>query len=74
MKKIAVDIVRDYTGSEDGLESLGKYSNVVLPSLSRLLGEKKVPVSSKMCDYTNKVHVMDAFLLKQINPFLQSYK
>nr|AAU93585.2 hypothetical protein SDM1_52t00011 [Solanum demissum] len=42
VKKIAVDIVRDYTGSEDGLESLGKYSNVVLPSLSRLLGEKKV--------------------------------
>lgn len=42
VKKIAVDIVRDYTGSEDGLESLGKYSDVVLPSLSRLLGEKKV--------------------------------
>ncbi|XP_055810083.1 uncharacterized protein LOC129880178 [Solanum dulcamara] len=42
VKKIAVDIVRDYTGSEDGLESLGKYSNAVLPSLSRLLGEKKV--------------------------------
>lgn len=62
MKKIAVDIVRDYTGSEDGLESLGKYSNIVLPSLSRLLGEKKVAVSSKMlCDYINKVHVMDAW-------------
>ncbi|XP_016474026.1 uncharacterized protein LOC107795823 isoform X2 [Nicotiana tabacum] len=42
VKKLAVDIVRDYTGSEDGLESLGKYSNVVLPSLFRLLGEKKV--------------------------------
>lgn len=42
VKKLAVDIVRDYTGSEDGLESLGKYSNVVLPSLSCLLGENKV--------------------------------
>ncbi|OIT30330.1 PREDICTED: protein HGH1 homolog [Nicotiana attenuata] len=42
VKKLAVDIVRDYTGSEDGLESLGKYSTIVLPSLSRLLGEKKV--------------------------------
>lgn len=59
MKKLAVDIVRDYTGSEDGLESLGKYANVVLPSVSRLLGEKKVAVSSKMsCSYIHKVHIM----------------
>ncbi|KAL2546767.1 ARM repeat superfamily protein [Forsythia ovata] len=41
IKKAAVDIVRDYTGSEDGLRSLGKYSNVVLPSLSHLLAEGK---------------------------------
>ncbi|CAI9756206.1 unnamed protein product [Fraxinus pennsylvanica] len=41
IKKAAVDIVRDYTGSEDGLRSLGKYSNVVLPSLSGLLAEGK---------------------------------
>lgn len=44
IKKAAVNIVRDYTGSEDGLRSLGKYSNVVLPSLSRLLSEEKVVV------------------------------
>lgn len=42
MKKAAVDILRDYTGSDDGLQSLGKYSSIVLPSLSRLLGENKV--------------------------------
>ncbi|KAL0372455.1 UNVERIFIED_CONTAM: protein HGH1 [Sesamum calycinum] len=41
IKKAAVSIVRDYTGSEDGLRSLGKYSNVAVPSLSRLLAEKK---------------------------------
>ncbi|KAL0296907.1 UNVERIFIED_CONTAM: protein HGH1 [Sesamum radiatum] len=40
-KKAAVSIVRDYTGSEDGLRSLGKYSTVAVPSLSRLLAEKK---------------------------------
>ncbi|KAI5679048.1 hypothetical protein M9H77_09998 [Catharanthus roseus] len=41
LRKAAVDIVRDYTGSDDGLQSLGKYSTVVVPSLSRLLAEKK---------------------------------
>lgn len=41
VKKAAVGIVRDYTGSEEGLQSLGKYSSIVLPSLSRLLGESK---------------------------------
>ncbi|KAL8532507.1 hypothetical protein ACS0TY_008921 [Phlomoides rotata] len=41
IKKAAVNIVRDYTGSEDGLQSLGKYSGVAVPSLSRLLAEKK---------------------------------
>lgn len=42
MKKAAVDIVRDYTGSEDGLQMLGMYNSVVIPSLCRLLAEKKV--------------------------------
>ncbi|PIN24083.1 hypothetical protein CDL12_03204 [Handroanthus impetiginosus] len=41
IKKAAVNIVRDYTGSEDGLKSLGKYSSVAVPSLSLLLAEKK---------------------------------
>ncbi|CAN1357282.1 Protein HGH1 homolog [Linum perenne] len=41
VKKAAVDIVRDLTGSEDGLMSLSKHANMVLPSLSRLLSEKK---------------------------------
>ncbi|KAM7464525.1 hypothetical protein LguiA_032646 [Lonicera macranthoides] len=41
VKKAAVDIVQGLTGSEDGLQSLGIHSDVVLPSLSRLLGEKK---------------------------------
>ncbi|KVI05534.1 Armadillo-like helical [Cynara cardunculus var. scolymus] len=41
VKKVAVDIVRGLTGSEDGLQSLASYSKTVLPSLSRLLGEKK---------------------------------
>lgn len=42
MKKAAVDIVRDYTGSEDGIQMLGKYDSVVLSSLALLLAEKKV--------------------------------
>nr|KAJ0194556.1 hypothetical protein LSAT_V11C800410790 [Lactuca sativa] len=41
VQKVAVDIVRDLTGSEDGLQSLASYSKTVLPSLCRLLGEKK---------------------------------
>ncbi|CAA0823864.1 ARM repeat superfamily protein [Striga hermonthica] len=41
IKKVAVNIVRDYTGSEDGLQSLGRYFGVAVPSLSRLLAEKK---------------------------------
>ncbi|XP_047964248.1 protein HGH1 homolog [Salvia hispanica] len=41
IKKAAVNIFRDYTGSEDGLQSLGKYSAVAVPSLCRLLAEKK---------------------------------
>ncbi|KAL3824131.1 hypothetical protein ACJIZ3_020160 [Penstemon smallii] len=41
IKKAAVTIVRDYTGSEDGLRSLGKYSVVAFPALARLLAEKK---------------------------------
>ncbi|CAK9183753.1 unnamed protein product [Ilex paraguariensis] len=41
VKKAAVEIVRDLTGSEDGLQSLGSYSDVAIPSLARLLGEKK---------------------------------
>ncbi|CAH9129016.1 unnamed protein product [Cuscuta epithymum] len=41
VKKAAVDIVRDYTGSEDGLHSLGEHSSILLPSLSRLLAESK---------------------------------
>ncbi|KAL0003913.1 hypothetical protein SO802_011474 [Lithocarpus litseifolius] len=41
--KAAVDIVRGFTGSEDGLKSLAHYANIVLPSLSRLLaGPKEV--------------------------------
>jgi len=42
VKKAAVEIVRDLTGSEDGLLSLSKYASTVLPSLSQLLKEKKV--------------------------------
>lgn len=41
VKKAAVDIVRDLTGAEDGLQSLAKYSDIALPSLFRLLAEKK---------------------------------
>ncbi|KAJ4973392.1 hypothetical protein NE237_006566 [Protea cynaroides] len=41
VKKAAVDIVRDVTGSEDGLLSLANYSEIVIPSLSHLLAEKK---------------------------------
>ncbi|XP_010257204.1 PREDICTED: protein HGH1 homolog isoform X1 [Nelumbo nucifera] len=41
IKKTAVDIVRDLTGSDDGMLSLSRYSEILLPSLSRLLGEKK---------------------------------
>ncbi|KAF2291920.1 hypothetical protein GH714_036112 [Hevea brasiliensis] len=41
VQKAAVDIVRDLTGSEDGLLSLSKYANIVISSLSRLLSQKK---------------------------------
>ncbi|TYG90552.1 hypothetical protein ES288_A12G191100v1 [Gossypium darwinii] len=41
VKKAAVDIVRDLTGSEDGLHSLSNYANTALPSLSRLLSDDK---------------------------------
>ncbi|KAK9090715.1 hypothetical protein Sjap_023892 [Stephania japonica] len=41
VRKAAVDIVRDLTGSADGLLSLAHYADIVLPALFRLLGEKK---------------------------------
>ncbi|GJU75833.1 protein HGH1 [Tanacetum coccineum] len=41
IKKVAIDIVRGLTGSDDGLQSLATYSKTALPALSRLLGEKK---------------------------------
>lgn len=41
IKKVAVDIVRGLTGSDDGFQSLASYSKTALPALSRLLGEKK---------------------------------
>ncbi|XP_052305302.1 protein HGH1 homolog isoform X3 [Populus trichocarpa] len=41
VKKAAVEIVRDLTGSEDGLLSLSKYASTMLPSLSQLLKDKK---------------------------------
>ncbi|XP_015895082.3 uncharacterized protein LOC107428987 [Ziziphus jujuba] len=41
--KAAVDIVRGLTGSDDGLQSLANYANILLPSLARLLsGNKEV--------------------------------
>ncbi|XP_047323733.1 protein HGH1 homolog [Impatiens glandulifera] len=41
VKKAAVDIVRDLTGSEEGLLSLSAYSNTALTSLASLMSEKK---------------------------------
>lgn len=41
VKKVAVDIVRGLTGSDDGLQSLYSYAKILLPSLCRLLVEKK---------------------------------
>nr|TKS07076.1 hypothetical protein D5086_0000117850 [Populus alba] len=41
VKKAAVEIVRDLTGSEDGSLSLSKHASTVLPSLSQLLKDKK---------------------------------
>ncbi|XP_077250015.1 ARM repeat superfamily protein isoform X2 [Tasmannia lanceolata] len=41
IKEAAIDIVRGLTGSEDGLLSLARHSEIALPSLSKLLGEKK---------------------------------
>ncbi|KAJ6952615.1 hypothetical protein NC653_041678 [Populus alba x Populus x berolinensis] len=42
VKKAAVEIVRDLTGSEDGSLSLSKHASTVLPSLSQLLKDKKM--------------------------------
>ncbi|CAH8283004.1 unnamed protein product [Eruca vesicaria subsp. sativa] len=41
VKKAAVVILSGLTGSEEGLQSLSKYSEILLPSLSRLLSESK---------------------------------
>ncbi|EPS64082.1 hypothetical protein M569_10697 [Genlisea aurea] len=41
IKRTAVNIIRDYTGSDEGLRSLGRYSDVAIPALSALLAEKK---------------------------------
>ncbi|GAB4839991.1 hypothetical protein Ancab_020700 [Ancistrocladus abbreviatus] len=41
VKRAAVDIVRGLTGSDDGLQSLNRYSNVLLAKLAQLLGESK---------------------------------
>lgn len=50
IKKAAVNILRDYTGSEDGLRTLGKYAGVAVPSLSLLLAENKVIISYTFVD------------------------
>ncbi|XP_031744985.1 protein HGH1 homolog isoform X3 [Cucumis sativus] len=41
LRKAAIDIVQGLTGSEDGMQSLAKYPDVLLPSLARLLKEQK---------------------------------
>ncbi|XP_065861419.1 uncharacterized protein [Euphorbia lathyris] len=41
VQKAAVDIVRDLTGSQDGLLSLAKYANKLIASLLRLLSQTK---------------------------------
>ncbi|KAH9606827.1 hypothetical protein KSS87_001137 [Heliosperma pusillum] len=41
VKRAAVDIVRGLTGSEDGMQSLAKYSKILLTKLSHLLGDPK---------------------------------
>ncbi|KAM7269520.1 hypothetical protein ACFE04_025017 [Oxalis oulophora] len=41
LKKAALDIVHGLTGTEDGLHSLSTQSNTLLPSLARLLSDKK---------------------------------
>ncbi|KAK9675875.1 hypothetical protein RND81_11G037700 [Saponaria officinalis] len=41
VKRAAVDIVRGLTGSDDGMQSLAKYSKILLTKLSRLLGDPK---------------------------------
>ncbi|XP_068309657.1 uncharacterized protein [Pyrus communis] len=46
--KAAVDIVRGLTGSDDGLQSLGNYSKILLPSLSRLVAGNKETGDEKM--------------------------
>ncbi|KAG6737949.1 hypothetical protein POTOM_059481 [Populus tomentosa] len=42
VKKAAVEIARDLTGSKDGLLFLSKHASTVLPSLSQLLKDKEV--------------------------------
>ncbi|KAI3983437.1 hypothetical protein MKX01_038857 [Papaver californicum] len=41
VKKAAVDIVRDLTGSQDGVQRIIQYSDIAVPALARLLGENK---------------------------------
>lgn len=49
VRKAAIDIVRGLTGSSDGLQSLTNYAKIALPSLSRLLSEKKVLLLCLSC-------------------------
>lgn len=55
-----MDIVRGLTGSEDGLQSLAKYSKIVLPSLSRLLtGPKVLPNIQSIPKFENECSMFD---------------
>lgn len=55
-----MDIVRGLTGSEDGLQSLAKYSKIVLPSLSRLLtGPQVLPNIQSFPRFENECSMFD---------------
>uniref|UniRef100_A0A7N0UJU1 Protein HGH1 homolog n=1 Tax=Kalanchoe fedtschenkoi TaxID=63787 RepID=A0A7N0UJU1_KALFE len=41
LKKAALEIVQGLTGSDEGIRSLANYSGIMLPALSRLIGDKK---------------------------------
>ncbi|KAF5183572.1 Hgh1-like protein [Thalictrum thalictroides] len=73
VKKAAVDIVRDLTGSENELKALAHYSETVLASLSRLLGEKKEisePAAKALVNLSQKPDISKEMVEKGMTPIV----
>ena len=66
-----MDIVQGLTGSEDGLQSLCSYSDVVIPALSRVLNEKKVLFVSYL--HKRPIFFLCTMILQNVNKAMEEY-